>query len=135
MCSCLFAIWKFHILFVYILECSRTCIVALTACSLEMKKTMHSMIGEVLLRLSKIALTKHVAAPMLEFLSTLIRVPEIFRSFIDDQYLTVFAIALRFTNPFKFDSYTVRFVFIYYYRVSHMDKVDLKGLLWLCFWW
>ena len=94
---------------------------ALTACSLEMKKTMHSMIGEVLLRLSKIALTKHVAAPMLEFLSTLIRVPEIFRSFIDDQYLTVFAIALRFTNPFKFDSYTVRFVL--YSQCAKIQKV------------
>ena len=98
---------------------------ALTACSLEMKKTMHSMIGEVLLRLSKIALTKHVAAPMLEFLSTLIRVPEIFRSFIDDQYLTVFAIALRFTNPFKFDSYTVRFVSLFIFL-----KYCTKQVIW-----
>ena len=88
-------------------ECSRTCIVALTACSLEMKHTMHNMIPDVLLSFSRISATKHVATPMLEFLSTLIRVPEIFRSFRDDNYLSVFAIALRFTNPLKFDAYTV----------------------------
>lgn len=88
-------------------ECSRTCIVALTASSLEMKKTMHNMIEKVLLDFSKITATKHVATPMLEFLSTLIRLPEIFCSFTDKHYLSVFAIALPFTNPYKFDAYTV----------------------------
>jgi tuberous sclerosis protein 2 len=88
-------------------ECSRTCIVALTACSLEMKKTMYNMIEKVLLSFSKISATKHVATPMLEFLSTLIRLPDIFSSFRERNYLSVFAIALPFTNPFKFDAYTV----------------------------
>ena len=88
-------------------ESSRTCIVALTACSMEMPKTMYKMIEKVLLSFSRISATKHVATPMLEFLSTLIRLPEVFCSFIDKTYFTVFAIALPFTNPFKFNHYTV----------------------------
>ena len=68
---------------------------------------MLSMIERVLLDFSKISATKHVAVPMLEFLSTLIRLPEVFKCFIDKNYFTVFAIALPFTNPFKFDAYTV----------------------------
>ena len=88
-------------------ECSRTCIVALTACSLEMTRTMYYMIEKVLFGISKISATKHVATPMLEFLSTLIRLPDIFSSFTDTNYMSVFAIALPFTNPFKFDPYTV----------------------------
>ena len=44
---------------------------------------------------------------MLEFLSTLVRLPDIFSSFTDTDYMSVFAIALPFTNPFKFDPYTV----------------------------
>ena len=35
-------------------ECKRPCIVALTACSLEMKKTMHNMIENVLTNFSRI---------------------------------------------------------------------------------
>ena len=40
-------------------------------------------------------------------LSTLIRLPDIFSSFTDTHYMYVFAIVLPFTNPFKFDEYTV----------------------------
>ena len=88
-------------------ECQRTCIVALTACSLEMKKTMYSMIERVLLDFSKLANLRNVATPLLEFLSTLIRLPEVFCSFHSRNYLSVFAIAQNFTNPLKFDAYTV----------------------------
>ena len=79
----------------------------LTACALEMQKSMYAKIPEVLLNFTKISPTKTIATPMLEFLSTLIRLPDIFSSFIDTHYMYVFAIVLRFTNPFKFDPYTV----------------------------
>ena len=88
-------------------ECARICIVALTTCALEMKKSMHHLIPQLLLNFSKISSTKMIATPMLDFLSTLIRLPEIFSSFTDTNYMSVFAIALPFTNPFKFDAYTV----------------------------
>ena len=88
-------------------DCNRFCIVALTACALEMRKSMYAKIPEVLLNFSKISPTTQIATPMLEFLSTLIRLPDIFTSFTDTNYMSVFAIALPFTNPFKFDEYTV----------------------------
>ena len=88
-------------------DCNRFCIVALTACALEMRKSMYAKIPEVLLNFSKISPTTQIATPMLEFLSTLIRLPDIFTSFTDTHYMYVFAIALPFTNPFKFDEYTV----------------------------
>ncbi|TRY76727.1 hypothetical protein TCAL_07432 [Tigriopus californicus] len=88
-------------------ECNRICIMALTACALEMKKSMYHVIPEVVLNFSKISATKLIATPMLEFLSTLIRLPDIFSSFTDTNYMAVFAIALPFTNPFRFDAYTV----------------------------
>ena len=68
---------------------------------------MYAKIPEVLLNFTKISPTKQIATPMLEFLSTLIRLPDIFSSFTDTHYMYVFAIALPFTNPFKFDEYTV----------------------------
>jgi tuberous sclerosis protein 2 len=47
--------------------------VALTACILEMADSMYKLLPEVLLNLSKISATVHIAIPVLEFLSTLIR--------------------------------------------------------------
>ncbi|QQP40814.1 Tuberinlike, partial [Caligus rogercresseyi] len=88
-------------------ECNRMCIVALTASALEMKGSMYHLIPEVLLNFSKISATKFISTPILEFLSTMVRIPEVFSSFTDTNYFTVFAIALPFTNPFKFDPYTV----------------------------
>ena len=44
---------------------------------------------------------------MMEFLSTLISLPKVFASFSADQFLSVFAITLPYTNPFKFNHYTV----------------------------
>ena len=62
---------------------------------------------DVLLNLSKISATVHIAIPMLEFLSTLISLPKVFASFSTEQFLSVFAITLPYTNPFKFNHYTV----------------------------
>jgi hypothetical protein len=53
--------------------CVQVCIVALTACILEMADSMYKLLPEVLLNLSKISATVHIAIPVLEFLSTLIR--------------------------------------------------------------
>ncbi|KAL4721281.1 hypothetical protein ACJJTC_011812 [Scirpophaga incertulas] len=62
---------------------------ALTIFTLEMRDTMVKMLPEVLLELSKISDTKPIANPMLEFLSTLTRVPGAFASFVEDQYMSV----------------------------------------------
>merc|ERR1719481_2453970 len=88
-------------------ECNQVCIVALTALTLEMPGSMYTLLPEVLISLSKISATVHTAIPMLEFLSTLISLPQVFSSFNSDQFLSVFAITLPYTNPFKFNHYTV----------------------------
>lgn len=87
--------------------CSQHCITALTTCTLEMQEVMVKLLPEVLLDLSKISTTPPIAIPVLEFLSTLTHLPTVFANFVGDQYMAVFAIALPYTNPFKFNHYTV----------------------------
>ena len=72
-----------------------------------MSGSMYTLLPEVLLNLSKISATVHIAIPVLEFLSTLISLPKVFASFNTEQFLSVFAITLPYTNPFKFNHYTV----------------------------
>jgi hypothetical protein len=43
---------------------------ALTTCTLEMKDAMYKLLPGVLLSLSKISATVHIAIPILEFLSS-----------------------------------------------------------------
>lgn len=80
---------------------------ALTIFTLETRDTMVKMLPEVLLDLSKISDTKPIASPMLEFLSTLTRLPRVFASFVEDQYMSVFAILLPYTNPSRYNHYVV----------------------------
>ncbi|CAF4953558.1 unnamed protein product [Pieris macdunnoughi] len=82
-------------------------IAALTLFALEMRETMVRMLPEVLLDLSKISDTAAIASPMLEFLSTLTRLPSAFASFVEDQYMSVFAILLPYTNPSRYNHYVV----------------------------
>lgn len=51
-------------------RCSRQCITSLTTCTLEMKDVMVKLLPDVLLDLSKISATVHIATPILEFLSS-----------------------------------------------------------------
>ncbi|XP_015113598.1 tuberin [Diachasma alloeum] len=88
-------------------KCASQCVTSLTTCTLEMRDAMNKLLSEVLLNLSKISATVHIAIPILEFLSTLTRLPKVFASFIGDQYMSVFAILLPYTNPFKYNHYTV----------------------------
>ena len=69
--------------------------------ALEMKDTMYKLLPGVLLNLSKISATVSIAPNILEFLSTLNRLPDIYSSFVEEQYLSIFAITLPFINPFK----------------------------------
>uniref|UniRef100_A0A0K8TBU2 Tuberin n=1 Tax=Lygus hesperus TaxID=30085 RepID=A0A0K8TBU2_LYGHE len=88
-------------------RCSKLCVNALTICTLEMRDAMVKLLPEVLLNLSKISATVHIAIPILEFLSTLTQLPNLFANFVQDQYMSVFAISLPYTNPFKYNHYTV----------------------------
>ncbi|KAI8479323.1 Tuberous sclerosis 2-like protein [Branchiostoma belcheri] len=88
-------------------KCAQQCVCALTVCSLEMRDVMMRMLPSVLLRLSQISATVAMAIPVLEFLSGLIRLPHLYANFVEEQYMSIFAIALPYTNPFKFSQYIV----------------------------
>lgn len=84
------------------------CITALATCSLEMEREMIKLLPEVLLNLSKITITSSsIAIPILGFVSMLTRLPKLFANFVGDQYMSVFAICMPCTNPFKYNHYTV----------------------------
>ncbi|XP_076040511.1 TSC complex subunit tuberin isoform X2 [Oratosquilla oratoria] len=86
---------------------SSMCVSALTLCVLEMRDTMVKLLRGVMLNLSKISATVQNAQPILEFLSTLIHLPKLYANFVSDQYMSIFAIAIPYTNPFKFNHYIV----------------------------
>lgn len=51
-------------------KCAIDCMSALTLCTLDMQDVMYKLLPEVLLKLSKMSTTVHMAIPMLEFLSS-----------------------------------------------------------------
>ncbi|XP_055707088.1 tuberin isoform X2 [Phlebotomus papatasi] len=86
----------------------RVCVHALTIMTLEIPDTFIKYAPEVLLEMSKISNTQLVAIPVLEFLSTLSRLPKSrFVNFVQIQYMCFFAIALPYTNPYRYNHYTV----------------------------
>ncbi|XP_060838182.1 tuberin isoform X2 [Rhopalosiphum padi] len=88
-------------------RCICPVVMALTTCILEMRDIMVKLLPEVLLNMSKLSATTQTAVPILEFLSMLSRLPKVFSNFVADQYMAVFAITLPYTNPFKYNHYTV----------------------------
>ncbi|RWS31019.1 hypothetical protein B4U80_07926 [Leptotrombidium deliense] len=83
------------------------CIHALMLCASEMQDIMFKHMADVVLSLSKISATVNLAIPILEFLSHLTLRPTLYSNFIQDQFMSIFAIVLPYTNPFKFNDYTV----------------------------
>ncbi|KAK6169153.1 hypothetical protein SNE40_020258 [Patella caerulea] len=93
--------------FGFVSKCAKGCVSSLRICTLEMQDVMMRLLPLVLLSLSKISATISMAIPVLAFLSSIVRLPKLYANFVEDQYMSVFAIALPYTNPFKFSHYTV----------------------------
>jgi tuberous sclerosis protein 2 len=86
----------------------RICVQTLTVMLLEMPDILTKHLPEILLDMSKMTTSVSVAIPVLEFLSTLSRLPNHrFANFVMVQYMYVFAMSLPYTNPFRYDHYTV----------------------------
>ncbi|XP_068177466.1 tuberin isoform X2 [Antennarius striatus] len=90
-----------------IYRCAKQCVVALTMCTVEMPDTMTKLLPALIVKLTHISATVAMASPMLEFLSTLVRLPHLYANFVAEQYVSVFAISLPYTNPSKFNQYIV----------------------------
>lgn len=82
---------------------SRHCITALTTCTLEMSDVMVKMLPDVLLTLSKISATIHIAIPILEFLSSKLKF-----SFVCPILKKRFSFAIYFSNN-NFTKYLCEF--------------------------
>ncbi|XP_005869393.1 PREDICTED: tuberin isoform X6 [Myotis brandtii] len=90
-----------------IFRCASQCVVALAICSVEMPDIMIKALPILVVKLTHISATASMAIPLLEFLSTLARLPHLYRNFAAEQYASVFAISLPYTNPSKFNQYIV----------------------------
>ncbi|MBN3322380.1 TSC2 protein, partial [Atractosteus spatula] len=90
-----------------IYRCAKLCVVALTMCTVEMPDIMVKLLPALIVKLTHISATVTMASPMLEFLSTLVRLPHLYANFVAEQYVSVFAISLPYTNPSKFNQYIV----------------------------
>ncbi|XP_058851777.1 tuberin isoform X1 [Acipenser ruthenus] len=90
-----------------ITRCGRQCVVALTMCTIEMPDIMVKLLPALIVKLTHISATVAMASPMLEFLSTLVRLPHLYANFVAEQYVSVFALSLPYTNPSKFNQYIV----------------------------
>ncbi|XP_019397411.1 PREDICTED: tuberin isoform X3 [Crocodylus porosus] len=90
-----------------IYRCANQCVVALSVCSIEMPDIIIKALPILIVKLTHISATANMAIPLLEFLSTLARLPHLYRNFAAEQYASVFAISLPYTNPSKFNQYIV----------------------------
>ncbi|XP_054991382.1 tuberin isoform X2 [Sorex araneus] len=90
-----------------IFRCASQCVVALAICSVEMPDVIIKALPVLVVKLTHISATASMAIPLLEFLSTLARLPHLYRNFAAEQYASVFAISLPYTNPSKFNQYIV----------------------------
>lgn len=77
---------------------SHLCVSSLSLCSLELRATMTHLLPHVLQRMGQVSATSALALPVLEFLSGLIPIPSLYSGFVDREYLSVFAIALLYTD-------------------------------------
>lgn len=113
-----------------IYRCAKQCVVALTMCTVEMPDIMIKLLPALIVKLTHISATVAMASPMLEFLSSeyfslflysfillkakvfscfffllcftaLVRLPHLYANFVAEQYVSVFAISLPYTNPSK----------------------------------
>lgn len=75
---------------------AKGCIHALSICCHEFPASMKLVLGSLLLKLSQIITQPQVAIHILEFLSRLARLPDLYSNFREDEYRTVFGICFRY---------------------------------------
>ncbi|MPC28141.1 Tuberin [Portunus trituberculatus] len=86
---------------------AQLCIECVTLCVMEMPVAMGKNISRIISHYSKITQCVSHSQAMLEFLSTLLHFPAMYSSFVQQQFMPIFAIAIPYTNPFKFNHYIV----------------------------
>ncbi|KAI9495164.1 hypothetical protein BDB00DRAFT_738369, partial [Zychaea mexicana] len=75
---------------------TKPCIHALSVCCHELPLSVAKMLNEILQGMSQIISVSSVSVHILEFLSSLARLPSLYANFTSDMYKPVFAIALNY---------------------------------------
>lgn len=92
----------------FISRCARLCVQTMTLCITEMPQdALLRLLPSVLLRLTQMSATVHLSTSVLDLLATLAQLPDLFTNFVEEQYKSIFAVALQYTNPSKFSRYVV----------------------------
>ncbi|XP_066913474.1 tuberin-like [Clytia hemisphaerica] len=84
-----------------------TCVSCLTVCVLEMQGIMKRILPSMLVKLSQIASSEMMSNAILKFLSTLKEIPSLYSNFVEEQYMSIFAMALPYTDCLKYTRYIV----------------------------
>ncbi|KAI8074410.1 hypothetical protein BC940DRAFT_363392 [Gongronella butleri] len=89
-------VYAFYVGITQVTPATKTCIHALALCCHELPLSIAKMLNEILRRMSQIISVGSVAVHILEFLSGLARLPNLYANFTGDMYKPVFAIALNY---------------------------------------
>lgn len=76
--------------------CAKICIHALAVCCYELPQSMTKHLPGTVLKLSQIMSTATISVHILEFLSTVARLPMLYSNFVENDYKRVFGIALKY---------------------------------------
>ncbi|KAI1310532.1 Tuberous sclerosis 2-like protein [Mortierella claussenii] len=76
--------------------CAKICIHALVVCCYELPQSMTKHLSGTVLKLSQIMSTATISVHILEFLSTVARLPMLYSNFVESDYKRVFGIALKY---------------------------------------
>ncbi|CAO3657279.1 unnamed protein product [Mucor hiemalis] len=89
-------VYAFYVGIMQVTSATRLCINSLAVCCHEMPLSVAKMLNEILQRMSQIISVSSVSVHILEFLSGLARLPNLYANFTGDMYKPVFAIALNY---------------------------------------
>ncbi|KAI8978510.1 hypothetical protein BDB01DRAFT_800201 [Pilobolus umbonatus] len=93
-------VYAFYMGIAQVTNATRLCINSLAVCCYEMPLSVTKMLNEILGIMSKIISVSSVSVRILEFLSGLARLPNLYANFTGDMYKPVFAIALNYLQYF-----------------------------------
>jgi tuberous sclerosis 2 len=83
------------------------CVQAFTVLLMERCDIFERQLADIVLAVSKISDTMHVAIPILEFMSTITHLPYSLTNWNQKQFSYVFATCLPYTSPARYDHYVV----------------------------
>ena len=83
------------------------CVQAFTTLLFEKCEVFERQLADIILTITKVSDTVHVALPILEFLSTIAHLPYSFVNLSQKQFSYVFATCLPYTSPARYDHYIV----------------------------